>query len=100
MVFEPAVAVTVPPVQVPPTFGNAATCSLLGKVSAKLTVCTGLNGAGLVTVNVSVVVAPDAIVVGLNCLLRLGVCWVTVTQLGVTPLTRFVNPLTLVDVLV
>src|SRR5688572_24642283 len=52
MMLVPATAVTLPPVHVPPTFGTAATCKPAGKVSVKLTVCAGLLGAGLVSVNV------------------------------------------------
>src|SRR6476660_5044007 len=98
MVLAPATAVIVPPVQVLTTFGTAAICSLVGSVSTKLTTCAGLLAAGLVMVNVSVVVPPAAIVVGLNALFKLGVCCVTVTQLGVTALVTLTRPVRLAEV--
>ena len=64
----------------------------------KLTVCAGLNAAGLVTVNVSVVVPPSAIVVGLNTLVKLDSSGSTPRQLGVTALVRFVSPPMFADV--
>src|SRR6185436_7380840 len=66
MVLPPAVAVIVPPVQVVRTLAIAASCSLVGSVSTKLTVCAGLLGTGLEMVKSSVVVPPAAMVVGLN----------------------------------
>ena len=84
MVPAPATAVTEPPAQLPPIFGTAATCRPAGSVSTKLTACAGLNAAGLVRVNVSVVVPPTLITVGLNALFRLGVSGFTLTQLGTT----------------
>src|SRR5436853_341957 len=66
IVLPPPVAVIDPPVQLFTIAGVAAICSLLGNVSMKLTTCAGRFGGGLVSVNVSVVIPPGAMVVGLN----------------------------------
>src|SRR5258708_23735819 len=71
MVPEPAAAVTtpVPEGHVVVTFGAAATRTLAGSVSVKLMpACAGLPAA-LVSVNVSVEVAPTSIEFGLKALL-------------------------------
>lgn len=53
----PAVAATLPPLQVPPTVEGEATTKPAGKVSAKLNVCVGLP-LGWLTVKVRVCVPP------------------------------------------
>jgi hypothetical protein len=78
MVLEPAVAVTAPPVQLPPT-APAPTASPAGRVSVKLKACVGLP-AGCVTVNVNVIGAPPMVSPPENDLSRLGVAALTVTQ--------------------
>ena len=90
MVLAPAVAVTVPPAQVPPTFGTAAILRPDCSVSIKLTVWVGLP-AGWVSVKVKVLVPPTAIVVGRKPLVSTGVAAVTVTQApeaGAAPLVK------------
>src|SRR5438270_445886 len=82
MLLLPAVAVIVPPLQPLTIAGAPATCSPAGNVSVKFTTCAGLFAAGLVTVKVSVVKPPAANVFGLNDFVSVGVCTVTVTQLG------------------
>jgi hypothetical protein len=73
----PAVAVTVPPVHVPPV-PPAAIVSPDGSVSVKLKVCVGLP-AGCVTVKVSVEGAPPIVIeVGENALVSAGVAGFTV----------------------
>src|SRR5207302_89943 len=72
----------------------------LGNVSVKLTACAGLFTAGLVIVNVSVVVPPLLMVFGLDALFKLGVCAVTLTQLAVTALLTLTVPLMLLAALV
>ena len=79
MVPLPAVAVTLPPTQLPPTFGVAAITSPDGSVSTKLTVWVGLL-AGCVSVKVSVLVPPTAMLAGLKALLNTGVAAITVTH--------------------
>src|SRR6188768_2910220 len=77
IVFVPAVAVTVPPVQVPPV-PPAAIVRPEGSVSVKLKVWVGLPD-GCVTVKVSVEGAPPMVMdVGENALVRAGVAAVTV----------------------
>jgi hypothetical protein len=78
IVLAPPVAVTVPPEQVPPTFGVAAIRKPAGRVSVKLKVCVGLP-AGCDTVNVSVAV-PPTVKAPLKALLSVGVAAVTVTH--------------------
>jgi hypothetical protein len=76
IVFVPAVAVTVPPVQVPPV-PPAAIVRPAGKVSVKLKVWVGLF-AGCVTVKVSVDGAPPIVMdVGENALVSEGVAAAT-----------------------
>src|SRR5258708_4965747 len=100
MVPLPAAAVTtpVPDGQVVVTFGVAATSTLPGSVSVKLMPdCAGLP-ALLVTVNVSVLVAPWSIVVGPNALLS--EAWLTVRlPLAVFPVSA-VGPVAVTDPLV
>ena len=79
IVPDPAAAVTDPPVQVPPTFGTAATTRPAGRLSTKLNASVGLP-AGCVTVNVSVVVPPIPIEAGLNAFVIAGTAEVTDTQ--------------------
>jgi hypothetical protein len=77
IVFVPAVAVTVPPVQVPPV-PPAAMVRPDGSVSVNENVCVGLP-AGCVTVKVSVDGAPPMVIeVGENALVRVGVAAATV----------------------
>ena len=77
IVFVPAVAVTVPPEQVPPA-PPAAIVRPDGNVSVKLKLCVGLP-AGCVTVNVSVDGAPPMVIeVGENALVSDGVAAATV----------------------
>jgi uncharacterized metal-binding protein len=91
IVLLPAVAVTVPLVQVPPTT-PAPTARPAGKVSVNEKVCVGFV-AGCVTVKVSVVGAPPiVIVVGENALVSAGVAAVTVKHWSTTLLVRFVVP--------
>ena len=79
MVLVPAVAVTVPPEQVPPT-APAPIARPEGSVSVKENVCVGLP-AGCVTVNVSVDgVPPIVIVAGANAFVSAGVAAFTVTH--------------------
>src|SRR5882672_2435929 len=70
MVLEPAAAVTLPPLQVPPAAPPVA-ASPAGSVSVNENVCVALL-AGTVSVNVSVVVPPTAIEAGANALVRTG----------------------------
>ena len=77
MLVLDAAAVTLPPVQLPPTLGVLATRKPAGKLSVKLTVCAGLP-AGLLTVKVSVLVPPTLMLVGLKALVRVGVNGLTV----------------------
>ena len=82
----PAVAVTVPPVQVPVTAAPLATRPA-GSVSVKVKVCVGLP-VGWVTVKVRLVLPPTGRSVA-NTLSTVGTAAATVTQapaLGVTPL--------------
>jgi hypothetical protein len=75
--FVPAVAVTVPPVQVPPV-PPAAIVRPEGSVSVKEKAWVGLP-TGCVTVKVSVDAAPPMVIeVGENALVRAGVAAVTV----------------------
>ena len=77
MVFVPAVAVTVPPVHVPPA-PPAAIASPDGNVSVNEKVWVGLP-AGWVTVNVSVEGAPPIVIVaGAKAFVIAGVAAVTV----------------------
>ena len=77
IVFVPAVAVTVPPLHVPPV-PPAAMVRPAGKVSVKLKVCVGLP-AGCVTVKVSVDGAPPIVIeVGENAFVRDGIAALTV----------------------
>jgi hypothetical protein len=77
IVLVPAVAVTVPPVQVPPV-PPAAMVSPDGSVSVKENVCVGLP-AGCVTVKVSVEGAPPIVIeVGENAFVRDGIAALTV----------------------
>jgi hypothetical protein len=77
MRLVPAVAVTVPPAQVPPV-PPAAMVRPEGNVSVKLKVCVGLP-AGCVTVNVSVDGAPPIVIeVGENAFVSDGVAAATV----------------------
>ena len=77
IVFVPALAVTVPPEQVPPVPPEAIVRPA-GRLSVKLNVCVGLP-AGCVTVKVSVDGAPPmAIEVGENAFVSDGVAAVTV----------------------
>src|SRR6202008_3856567 len=89
IVFVPAVAVTVPPVHVPPT-APVPTTRPAGSVSVKLKVCAGLV-AGCEIVKVSVVV-PATVSAPLNDLSSVGTAAVTFTHCGVTPLVRRVRP--------
>src|SRR5260221_630697 len=100
MLVPPAVAVMVPPVQVLTTPGVAATINPDGSVSVKLTDCAGLPGGGLLMVNVSTVVPPTLMVVGLKLLVNVGTSGVTVTQLGCTPFVTSFRPVTLAAALV
>jgi hypothetical protein len=70
IVLEFAAAVTLPPVHVPPAAPPVAT-SPAGNVSVKEKVCVGLF-AGTVSVNVSVVVPPEAMEVGANAFVSTG----------------------------
>src|SRR5512142_3039697 len=93
MVPAPAVAAVAAAAlaQVPPTAAGVATRSPDGSVSTNPTFETAGAPAGLVTVNVSVVVPPSAVVVGLKDLLSVGVVDRTARQLALTPLTTFVT---------
>ena len=93
MAVPPAAAVVAATalVQVPPTAGGAAICSPDGNESTNPTLVSAGLPAGLVTVNVNVVVPPDWKVVGLNDLVSVGVSVVTVTQLLLTPLVTLVT---------
>src|SRR4051812_19683335 len=77
---------------VPPTAAGLAICRPEGRLSTKPTLFNAGLPAGLLTVNVSTVVPPELIVVGLNDFVSVGVNDVTVTQLGCTPLARFTRP--------
>src|SRR5207244_3047596 len=74
----PAVAVTVPLAHVPPT-APAPTARPAGNVSVNEKACVGLP-AGCAMVNVSVVLAPSAIVVGEKAFVSVGVAAATVTH--------------------
>ncbi len=100
MVPLPAAAVTTPAPDghVVVTFGTAATAMEAGRVSVKLMPdCAGLP-APLVSVKVSVEIAPWLIVAGANALLREG--WTTVSVWLVTPLVSTPPTVTLPDPLV
>ena len=91
IVLVPAVAVTVPPVHVPPV-PPAAIVRPAGKVSVKLKVCVGLP-AGWVSVNVSVDGAPPIVMeVGENAFVSDGVAAVTARHWSVTSLVMLVVP--------
>jgi hypothetical protein len=91
MVLVPAVAVTVPPVHVPPVPPDAIVRPD-GSVSVKENVCVGLP-AGCVTVNVSVEGAPPIVIdVGENALVSDGVAAATVKHWSVTLFVTFVVP--------
>jgi hypothetical protein len=77
IVLEPAVAVTVPPVHVPPV-APVPTRRPAGSVSVKLKVCVGLP-VGCDTVNVSVVLAPT-VSAPEKALSRVGTAAVTATH--------------------
>jgi hypothetical protein len=91
IVFVPAVAVTVPPEQVPPA-PPAAIVRPDGSVSVKLKVWVGFP-AGWVTVKVSVDGAPPIVIeVGENALASEGVAAATVKHWSTTLFVRFVVP--------
>jgi hypothetical protein len=98
IVLEPAVAVTVPPVHVPPT-APAATARPAGSVSVKLNACVGLF-AGCETVNVSVVEPPPIVSAPPKALFSDGVAAVTVRHWSTTLLVRLVVPVIAVVALV
>ncbi len=76
--LAPAVAVTLPPVQVPPTTDGVAITRPAGKVSVKLNAWVGLP-AGWLTANVSVCVLPT-INIPPNVLPKVGTAGLTVTH--------------------
>jgi hypothetical protein len=91
IVLVPAVAVTVPPVQVPPV-PPAAMVRPEGSESVNENDCVGLP-AGCVTVNVSVEgVPPIVIEVGENAFVKDGVAAETVKHWSTTLLVTFVVP--------
>jgi hypothetical protein len=93
IVWASALAVTPPPVHVPPTFGTAATLSPEGKVSVKLNDCVGLV-AGWEIVKTNCVVPPTGSAAA-NALLSVGTAAATVTQAPVVdvppPAAEFVT---------
>jgi hypothetical protein len=91
IVLVPAVAVTVPPVQVPPV-PPAAMVRPEGSESVNENVCAGLP-AGCVTVKVKVEGAPPIVIeVGENALVSDGVAAATVKHWSTTLLVRFAVP--------
>jgi hypothetical protein len=72
IVVVPAVAVTVPVLHVPPTFGVGATCNPPVNVSLNATPLKAVPEFGFVIVNVSVVIPFSGMLVGLNDLLMVG----------------------------
>ena len=92
IVFDPAVAVTVPP-QAPLTLGGVATTSPPGSVSVKLIPVSVGPVFGLLMVKVRVLVLPSAMVVGSNVLpITGGASTATVlVQVLLQPLLLFVT---------
>src|SRR6185436_13707555 len=98
MVLEPAVAVTVPLVHVPPT-APAPTARPAGSVSVKLKACAGFV-AGCETVNVSVTGPPPIVSAPPKALSSDGVAAVTVRHWSTTLFARLLVPVIAVVALV
>src|SRR5215471_21432269 len=100
MLPEPAVAVTVPPLQLPLRPLGVATTRLVGNVSLKATPFSGSTlAAGLVMVKVSAETALGVIVEGLNALAIEGgacTCTVAVAVPSVPPSFELTLPVVLV----